>query len=250
MLCHYGTTYGFFDVVPARLLATLQLFTGQVYLQYSTSRECREMLDDMAANKFKYKLRRTNSSATKDLRKPGLKTFIFLNSDLMKCIDFGVLFILDHAYFSCLQKLPPSGDHRVIYYNLMLDIPFASVPALHFKRLPTIGDMKANSKLDRTQRFSTGPSRPRPSGSMPMDNEDLLSEDDDERSSDGVVVQGNSADDNNDDEEDDEEDDEDGARRRGDFSKSRRLRAIASIWKRKTVKNQYNIVTFLKEGNC
>ena len=193
MLCHYGERYGFFDVVPARLLATLQLFTGQVYLQYSTSRECREMLDDMAANKFKYKLRRTNSSATKDLRKPGLKTFIFLNSDLMKCIDFGVLFILDHAYFSCLQKLPPSGDHRVIYYNLMLDIAFAYVPALHFKRLPTIGDMKANSRIDRTQRFSTGPSRPRPSGSMPMENEDLLSEDDDERSSDGVVVQGNSA---------------------------------------------------------
>jgi hypothetical protein len=47
-----------------------------------------------------------------------------------------------------------------------------------------------------------------------------------------------------------EEDDDDGPRRQGDFSKSRRLRAIVSIWKRKTVRNQYNIVTFLKEANC
>ena len=250
MLCHYGTTYGFFDVVPVRLLATMQLFSGQVHLQYSTSKECREMLDDMAANKFKYKLRRTNSSATKDLRKPGLKNFIFHNSDLMKVIDYGVLYILDHAYFSCIEKMPPSGDHRLVYYQQMVDSSFTSVPAVHYKRLPTMGDVKANSRIERTQRFPTRPGKPGPSGSMPIENEDLLSEDDDEASCDGVVDKWNSAANNNDDNEDDEEDDDDRTRKQGDFSKSRRLRAIASIWKRKTVKNQFNIVTFLKEGNC
>ena len=168
----------------------------------------------------------------------------------MKAIDYGVLFILDHAYFSCIQKMPPSGDHSLVYFQQMVDSSFHSVPAIHYKRLPTMGDIKSNSRFDRTQRFPTGPSRPRPSGSMPMENEDLLSEDDDERSSDGVVVQGNSAANNDDDNEDDEEDDDDGPRREGDFSKSRRLRAIVSIWNRKTVRNQYNIVTFLKEANC
>ena len=110
MLALGGTTGGFiFDHVPVRLLSTIQLLIGQIDIQYKDA-DCRLMLEDYAAKSYKWKLRRSSNSATKELRVGGLNKMIFLNSDLFLAIDYGVLYLLDHPYF--VVKIEPL--YRVI----------------------------------------------------------------------------------------------------------------------------------------
>ena len=157
MLALGGTTGGFiFDHVPVRLLSTIQLLIGQIDIQYKDA-DCRLMLEDYAAKSYKWKLRRSSNSATKELRVGGLNKMIFLNSDLFLAIDYGVLYLLDHPYFVVKDRTPISGDHKFLYFHRMTVGTRENIPTIHFKRLPTdLNDQAADKRKNRKLEVSTG----------------------------------------------------------------------------------------------
>jgi len=55
------------------------------------------------------------SSASFDLRTDELDSFIFLHEMLLRHIDFGVIYMLDHPFCSA-SGVPGPGDHRYVYY--------------------------------------------------------------------------------------------------------------------------------------
>jgi len=94
-----GGTGGYlFDHVPVRLLSAIQVLAGQVVTQYNHP-PSRGVLEDCAADRFAWKLRKTKSTATTHLKKNGLDLFFFPHKDLFDAVEYGVLYILDHPFF-------------------------------------------------------------------------------------------------------------------------------------------------------
>jgi hypothetical protein len=150
--------YGFdkggsiYDHVPTRLLATIQLLISQIVKQWFNP-ACRDVLNEMATEKYRYRLRRTTATASKEMAGKNLTLFKFLNESLFQHIDFGVLYILDHPFTHCTSTTPTMGDHKYIYFLRSLPgVTLTSIPDIHFKRLPTSGNVKAHNKLLGVQR--------------------------------------------------------------------------------------------------
>jgi hypothetical protein len=127
----------------------------QIARQYTLPR-CRDILKDMSIDKYKYRLRRTLSSASREFRNNELESFIFLNEKLFKHIDFGVIYILDHPFCSA-SGTPTPGDHRYIYFS-RTQSPSESqgLPRVHFRRLATVEYARGNKSVVRRSKVSTG----------------------------------------------------------------------------------------------
>jgi len=96
------------------------------------------------------------SSASFDLRTDELDSFIFLHEMLFRHIDFGVIYILDHPFCSA-SGVPGPGDHRYVYYlRTQSTSGVHTLPRIHFTRLPTTQDERANARLLKVTRVSTG----------------------------------------------------------------------------------------------
>ena len=96
------------------------------------------------------------SSASFDLKTNELESFIFLHDKLFRHIDFGVIYILDHPLCSA-SGVPSPGDHRYVYYlRTRTTSGVHQLPHIHFKRLPTAQDERANARFLKMTRVSTG----------------------------------------------------------------------------------------------
>lgn len=143
---------GIYDHVPIRLLSTITLLISQIVKQW-TNPVCRDKLNDMATDNYSYKLRRTRASAGLEMMTGDSKDFVFLHDNLLRHIDFGVLYILDHPY--CTTKTGVSrGHHSYLYYLQSLPATLTSIPDIHFKRLPIKTDEDANRRLRGVTRVS------------------------------------------------------------------------------------------------
>ena len=145
-----------FDHVPVRLLSAIQLLAGQVVTQYNHP-PSRGVLEDCAADRFAWKLRKTKSTATMRLKKSGLDLFFFPHKDLFEAVEYGVLYILDHPFFVVKDRVPRSGDHKYIYYQRMVTDENIEIPQIHFKRLPTLKVYDRRASNERAvQEIATG----------------------------------------------------------------------------------------------